>query len=108
MAAMLSRKHTIVTVFLVFIGAYIVAACANDCKDLANKICDCQPTFSQQQRCQDAVDAANENADLSDKQQDCCKALLDTCECDRLAAGDFAACGLTNESSTIPDSKCSQ
>jgi hypothetical protein len=104
MAAMLSRKHCILTLFLVLIGACIVSACGNDCKDLANKICDCQPTLAQQQRCQNAVDAANSNANLSDKQQDCCKAILDadTCTCSRLEAGDFAACGLTNETSLFP------
>lgn len=98
MAAMLKFKQLTVGLFVMLVGGYVVSACGNDCKDLADRICNCQATRAQQQRCQQAANAANGNTSLSSQEQDVCKKILDSgkCTCDALDAGDFAACGLAN------------
>lgn len=110
MAAMLNLKQLTLALCVALVGAGMVSACGNDCKHLANIICGCQLTVNEQNRCKDAVSAASENANLSNTQQNCCKSILeaDTCKCDRLRNGDFAACGLTNAISEFPQFKCSQ
>jgi hypothetical protein len=112
MAAMLNLRQLPRAAFFVLAAAILVSACGNDCKHLANLICNCEATIAQQNRCHDAVSAANSNADLSHQQQDCCKSILEagTCQCWRLREGDFAACGLTGDALTNPqfEFKCSQ
>jgi hypothetical protein len=104
MASMVSLKNITLALCVVLIGGYIVSACGNDCKDLADKICNCEPTRAKRQRCQDAVNAANSNTDLSSEQQDRCKKISDSgeCTCKALLDQDFAACGLANDPATVP------
>jgi hypothetical protein len=74
----------------------LFAGCGSACEDLANKICDCQPTRAKIDRCKINVDTATRNMDLSDEQEDRCQAILDSglCTCEALEQGDFASCGL--------------
>lgn len=77
----------------------LFAGCGNACKDLANHICDCQPTRGKKDRCQNSVSIANSNASLSSEQQDLCSSILDSgaCTCQALQNGDLAACGLARD-----------
>jgi len=110
MAAMLNLKQLTLALCVALVGAGMVSACGNDCKHLANIICGCQPTVNQQNRCNDAVSAANQNANLSNEQQNCCKSILEagTCECYQIRDGNFAACGLIGDISEFPQFKCGQ
>lgn len=73
------------------------AGCGSACKELANKVCKCQPTRAKEDRCKTAVRAAAKNFDLSDKEEDRCQEILDSgsCTCEALEAGEYAACGLS-------------
>lgn len=77
----------------------LFSGCGSPCKDLADKICDCQPTRLRQDRCHTNVDAADRNTSLSGEEDDRCQAILDsgTCTCEAVQAADYAACGLAND-----------
>ena len=79
--------------------ALLLAACGHPCTDLSNTICNCEKTESAQQACQQRVKAENDATPPSDSQEKCCQDILDrnSCTCDKLAAGDLAACGLTEQ-----------
>jgi uncharacterized protein YgiB involved in biofilm formation len=81
------------------------AACGSACEDLANKICDCQPTRAKKESCKISYDTANQNIDPSSEQDDACQAILDSgnCTCESLQAGDLASCGLSNDALSIYD-----
>ena len=71
--------------------------CGDPCLQLSRDICRCERTEFEQQACIQRVEAAALDVDLSAGQEDCCADLRDSCTCDRLAAGDLAACGLAQE-----------
>jgi len=91
----------IMRTFIFIIGflalSILITGCGSACKDLANKVCDCQPTRSKKERCEIAINAAARNMDLSDEEEDRCQAILDSdrCTCQALETGDFSACGLS-------------
>ena len=78
-------------------------ACGSACEDLANKICDCQPTRTKEDSCKISISSAVENYDISSGQDDACQKILDSggCTCEALKAGDLAACGLANDATTV-------
>lgn len=71
------------------------AACDNPCVQLGHAICDCEATETAQQTCRSAVDDRADETDLSSADEKRCSELLEDCSCERLAAGDLAACGLS-------------
>ncbi|RME25501.1 MAG: hypothetical protein D6806_07755 [Deltaproteobacteria bacterium] len=75
------------------------AGCGSACRELADKICECQPTRAKQDRCRASVSAADSNIDASDSQEDFCQQILDSgrCTCEALEAGQYASCGLSND-----------
>ncbi|MBN2497722.1 MAG: hypothetical protein JXR96_24220 [Deltaproteobacteria bacterium] len=72
--------------------------CGSACRDLANKVCDCQPTRAKKERCEIAVSVADDNLDASDAEEEACQQILDSgsCTCDAVLTGDLAACGLAH------------
>ncbi len=78
-------------------------ACGSACKDLANKICHCQPTRAKEDSCRLSIDSAMENSEPSSGQDDACQKILDSgsCTCEALQAGYLAACGLANDASVF-------
>jgi hypothetical protein len=82
-----------------------VGGCGSACEDLANKVCNCQPTRAKKDRCKLNVDAAVRNFDLSDEEEDRCEKILDSgrCTCEALAAGEHSACGLSSDPSVALD-----
>jgi len=80
-------------------AALPLAGCGSACKELADKICECQPTRAREDRCRRSVSTASSNIDPSDEQESVCQQILDSqrCTCEALEAGEFAACGLAND-----------
>lgn len=77
-----------------------VAACDDACLALSKEICRCESTQLAQQACIQRVE--NEASQAPDgtptvKQKERCTELIDSCNCDALAAGDLEACGLAYE-----------
>jgi hypothetical protein len=83
--------------------ALLGAGCGSACQDLANQVCDCQPTRSKQERCERSIDSAFRNDEPSSGEDDRCQEILDsgTCTCEALAAGNLAACGLANDATWV-------
>ncbi len=84
---------------LMFGSGLFLGGCGSACEDLADKICKCQPTRIKEDTCRISIDAAKKNLDLTSEQEDTCQEILDSgdCTCEALAAGDYQACGLSND-----------
>lgn len=72
----------------------LLTGCGDPCKELAQKICSCEESPNDEQACLDRVEAESSNLDLTDAENNVCAEKLDTCKCNKLRAGDLAACGL--------------
>jgi hypothetical protein len=104
MGPMIRRTIPICGVFLLVVGTLTLAAgCGSACKDLADKVCGCQPTRAKIERCRSNVDAAARNSSLSDEQESRCQGILDgkQCTCTALQAGNLSACGLSNDPTDV-------
>ena len=74
------------------------AGCGSACKDLANRICECQPTRAKQEQCKKAIDAANKNLDPSDEEENRCDKLMQACTCELIRSGNYhSQCGLSSQ-----------
>jgi hypothetical protein len=71
-----------------------LSAC-DPCQALSNRICDCQPTPGDQQRCRIARDEQRNQRDVTDEDREKCAAALETCTCDALDENQVELCGLT-------------
>lgn len=92
--------------------ALLQVGCGNPCRDLSEKICQCLPTAERRTQCVSQINVlagqwnSNPNSpshaagDQEAAGQRRCMQLLETCTCDKLQAGDLAACGLANESAS--------
>ena len=92
------RLLEIMIIFVFGLGSlFVVSGCGSACKDLANKICDCQTTRAKEDRCRINIDAAADNFDLSDEEENRCQEILDSgyCTCEALEVGAYSACGLS-------------
>jgi len=83
--------------------ATTIAACGNPCDDLVNRICSCNSNDTTVTACKNKVSADTTNNSPTSAQKDTCSKLLDTCTCSALACGNYAACGLANDTSGILD-----
>jgi hypothetical protein len=84
-------RFSLVLALLAGLGTSAVG-CKDPCAELANKICDCEPDETQKQSCKDRY--KTDTVKPTDAEQDRCDKLNDSCSCNALACGDFAACGL--------------
>jgi hypothetical protein len=93
----MQKKISIPLIVLAILGIFvaIVVACSTPCDDLANQICNCQPTADKRANCRRIFLAGNP-VNISSERQNVCDQALQTCNCDELDAGNFAACGLAN------------
>jgi len=84
------------TAFFLSAGA---SGCGSACKDLANKICACQPTRAKKENCEQNIRTATRNFELSDKEEDRCQKILDSglCTCEAISAGAWHFCGLSSD-----------
>ena len=80
-------------------GTLALATCGHPCRDLSDTVCRCAQTAELETRCIRQVRALasqdRHGDDAASTQK--CAALLETCTCERLAAGDLAACGLATQ-----------
>ena len=82
-------------IFVSFILASALPACSGPCQQLAEHICGCRPSQTEEQQCLQEVSSSGRSA--SDMDNQTCDALLSTCTCDALEKHDYAACGLAKE-----------
>lgn len=93
-----ARLRAVVAVCGALLAAASLAltACTSPCDELATTICDCEKTRDLRDQCRQTFVAGNP-VSVSSGRQDLCDSYLETCTCEALAAGDYAACGLANE-----------
>ena len=70
------------------------AGCDEPCRVLADQVCECEPSEARQNACKSNVSDRAADTKVSEAEQERCSELLDTCTCERLEEGDWAACGL--------------
>jgi len=76
----------------------VAPACGDPCRDLSDTICNCMPSRTEQQACRKRVHGlAAQNATHEQKDRQICDDLLQSCTCEALAQGNFAACGLSQD-----------
>lgn len=74
----------------------LLSSCTDPCVALAERICNCEPTFASRRACiQDRVTNQQGRVALSDADREICSAALDTCTCVALDENDLGACGFT-------------
>lgn len=80
---------------LLLAAALSLAACSDPCVSLADTICDCRVNQPERNLCDEQVRIARANKDeITEAESLKCESLLDTCTCEKLAAGELSACGL--------------
>ena len=104
---MVARLSTLLVTLLSWCLALLVAGltsgCDSACKELAYKVCDCQPSRSKESRCDVAIESAFENQEPSGDEDDRCQSILDsgTCTCEAIEADNLSACGLSNDATSF-------
>ena len=97
---------------LVLVAALVgsQAACTDPCRQLADRICNCELTAAQRQTCrqdridtQSSTDPLNLGATTTSEQQDACIAALETCTCAALDENKTELCGYTNDPPAASD-----
>ena len=86
---------------LLVLAALAAGACTEPCDELAGRICNCENTADRRSACKQTFISGNP-VSISGKRQDACDKYLDTCSCEALDAGNFAACGLSHEPAGAP------
>ena len=81
---------------MLILSAALLAGCGDPCTDLSKRICKCKPTAIEQQACTQSISDSTRTTATS-AEQEICSNLLDSCTCQKLKAGDLAACGLAEE-----------
>ena len=91
------KSRILFTIIFSILALVLCVGCGSACKDLAHKVCNCQPTRAKKDHCNLSIDSVAQNFDLSDEEEDRCQNILDSgrCTCEALAAGDYSACGLS-------------
>jgi len=75
-----------------------LSACADPCVQLAERICNCEPTVATRRAClADRVTNQQGRIDVDDADRAFCAASLETCTCVALDVGDLGACGFAPE-----------
>ncbi len=85
---------------IIIMSLCLMFSCSEPCLDLANRICDCEPTASRRDLCKNTF-VRNNPVSISDDDEKRCEDLLKSCSCSSLDAGNFAACGLSKPVITI-------
>jgi len=96
--------HRLLPIFVLFLAvATLALGCDSACRELADNICECQPTRAKVARCETTIETADRNIDPSDGEEDRCQEILDSgaCTCEALNSGDLAACGLSEDAMDV-------
>ncbi len=84
----------------VCLSAFIMMmiACDNPCKQLAQRICDCEPTRTQRQTCEQfrIIDRDSDAVDPTEAEEDFCIQKLESCTCAALDQNRTDLCGFSN------------
>ena len=93
-------RHILPAVLIAAMATTLINACGDPCLDLSKKICMCEASERQQRACIQRIKREADFQPATETQNNQCTNLLTTtCQgadlCDRLAAGDLAACGLS-------------
>ncbi len=91
---MLSQRMLSVLAFAA--SAAASGACDDPCLALTRDLCYCERTEFDQQACVRRIEAVSVPTP-TEAEEDCCIRLQETCNCDDLAAGNLAACGIAQE-----------
>lgn len=97
LASVAMKSRILFTIIFSVLALALSVGCGSACKDLAHKVCNCQPTRAKKDHCNQSIDSVAQNFDLSDEEEDRCQNILDSgrCTCEALSAGDYSACGLS-------------
>jgi len=79
--------------FFIILILSVLYSCSEPCLDLANRICDCEPTLNRRNTCK-RIFVTNNPVSISGNDENRCEELLKTCNCSTLDAGNLSACGL--------------
>lgn len=79
------------------VTAMVLSGCDDSCVDLSQQICRCESTQTGQAACLQRLDGRVASRTPTANELEQCNELLDTCNCDALANGDYQACGLSEE-----------
>lgn len=90
------------------LGMLLVLGCKNPCKELADKVCSCKSTLTEQHACQTNINARKRFYEIprTENEQEC-QRILDakTCTCNALDLGHIEGCGMTRAPSTTQSSE---
>lgn len=90
------RRATIFAVLLPF-GLPLVA-CADECQQLADRICECGQNRFERQSCEAEVESQQRNqTPPTEAEREACLAALETCTCEALADERTDLCGFTRD-----------
>ena len=100
---MLAQRPTTVLAFAAVIGA--ATGCDDPCLALTRDLCMCERTEFDQQSCVQRIESVSVSAP-TEAEEDCCVRLQETCTCDKLGAGNLAACGIAQEEEATEVRQC--
>lgn len=72
----------------------LAMGCTDPCEDLGTTVCNCRQSRSEINLCVSQMQARMDLSQADEEAQGICIDRLETCDCDALARGDWAACGL--------------
>jgi hypothetical protein len=104
-----SVRHPIAFLSLVLFTVSLASACGDPCRQLADRICNCELTAAQRQTCRrDRIESqTNDPLRLgpasTPAEQDVCIAALQTCTCEALDENRVELCGYTRPDPTADD-----
>lgn len=76
--------------------AVVVGGCQDPCVELAQRICNCEPTAVARRLCiSNRITSRQGAIEVSDDDRALCSAKLDTCSCAALDQNDLDACGFS-------------
>ena len=78
-------------------ASFLAAGCTSPCRELANRICNCEFNVNAQAICTQQVEANESERGATNEENERCGELLDSCDCEDLQRGDFDQCGLVSE-----------
>ena len=84
--------HRFAACFLLIFVA--LTGCSDPCEDLGTRVCNCRESRSEINLCVSQMQARMDLGTADETSQGLCVERLETCDCDALARGDWAACGL--------------
>jgi hypothetical protein len=77
---------------------HLLSACPDPCTQLAQRICNCEPTTADRRACvEERVNNQRDKIELSDADKEFCADKLETCDCRAIDENDLEKCGFVPE-----------